>query len=84
MCKAVNSIGYGKALLQQWKVSVIIHTYKQVDETAVIMEAYIPYQLRTKFYLKIFSNFSLIRCSSAFSALYNTSTTDKKMGIQSG
>jgi hypothetical protein len=57
MHKAVNSTGYGKALFQKLQNSFIIHTYKQVDETAVIIEAYISYQLLRKFYLKLFSNF---------------------------
>jgi hypothetical protein len=45
MDKAVNFNGYGRALLQQWKDSVFIHTYKHLDKTAVIIEVYMSSQL---------------------------------------
>lgn len=49
--RAINSIGYGKALLQKWKDSVITHSHKKVDETAAIIEIYI-------FLIKYVGNFT--------------------------
>ena len=60
MHKAFNFNGYGRALLQQWKDSVFIHTYKHLNKTAVIIEVYMSYHLLKKSYLRIFFN-SMLR-----------------------